>query len=494
MNHAALWILNPLSYFGLYPLAQPSGSVFLLSEISQTADVTGEGAILLLDLAVGMLGVLGGFLLGKEFSPKPGFALLMSLILSLTPEYIGSLIWQAPTRILFTALIPYLLWGMIRVARVPSIRSAVLVGVVLLLMMSFHRLAILMALVALASVMTLIVLVGVRALRIQFPSLFLKPVIFRNSSWFALAGILVVSVVMVAQANVLEEYSSGVIASGNSFEIQLLNLFISLARSAGLLLPLAFIGVVALTRKRAKGFAEPFMVTALLAFLPTLFLRQYTGFYTIPLTSLFVVAGVDALLRRARRHALRVGIAVVVIVIALGSGEAIVSYDLAQDTALSYQEYTMGLYSMHTGRGTWVFSDGLEGARLSAISGTRYLPIGGATTSFQGPELLTFGFVDRSQLVIRPLKLSDLTIESDSPFILEGVQAEADWASLHASNVDSISPGLLTAYQPRYVVTDNAHPFSFYAYGRYYSSQLAISASASRYAIFADGTVIVWQL
>ncbi len=493
INHAALWILNPLSYFGLYPLAQPSGSVFLLSGFSQTGDVSEEAAILVLDMVVGILGVLGAFLLGREFSPKPGFGLLLSLVLTCTPEFIGSLIWQVPTRILFTALIPYLLWGMIRFTRVPSIRGVFLVGISLALMMSFHRLAVLMALVALASVTTLIVLVGVRALRAQFPSLFLKPVVFRNTSWFALAGILIVSVVMVTQANVLQEYSSGVIVSGNSSEIQLLNLFISLARSAGLLLPLAFLGVVAMTRKRAKRFAEPFMVLALLAFLPTLFLRQYTGFYTIPLTSLFVVAGVEALLSKARSRATRVGIAAIIVVVALASGDAIVSYDLAQDTAMSSREYALGLYSIGRG-GTWLFTDGLEGARLSAISGEKYLPVGGATTSFQGPELLTFRFLDPNRLVIHPLKLGDLTIESDSPFFLEGVQAEADWATLHASSVDSMPASLVATYQPKYLVTDDAFPFSYYAYGRYYPSQLALSASLLRYSIFADGAVTVWQL
>src|SRR5207302_61201 len=366
------------------------------------------------------------------------------------------------TRILFTALIPYVLWGMIRFTRAPSLRGVFLVAVVLLLMMSFHRLAILMALVAVASVITLIVLVSVRALRIQFPTLFLRPVIFRNTSWFALIGIFAVSVAMIVQGNVLQEYSSGVIASGDSHVIQMLNLFVSLARSAGLLLPLAFVGVVVLIRRRAKTFAEPFLVVTLVAFLPTLFLRQYTGFYTIPLTSLFIVAGVDAVLSKIRSKAVRLGVATLVVMVVLGSGEAIVRYVLSQDSALNSREYSLGLYSMGSGDGTWVFSDGLEGARLSAISGVGYLPIGGATTAFQGPELLTFGFVDRNQLVIRPLRPGDLTIESDSPFYLEGVQAEADWATLHASRVDSMPSRIVTAYEPKYLVTDSAHPFSYY--------------------------------
>src|SRR5205823_3880946 len=100
----------------------------------------------------------------------------LAAVLSLTPEFISSLTWQVPTRILFTALIPYFLWAVIRFTRAPAIRAILTVTVVLALMMSFHRLAILMALVALASVMTLVILVAVRALRLQFPSLFLRPI------------------------------------------------------------------------------------------------------------------------------------------------------------------------------------------------------------------------------------------------------------------------------------------------------------------------------
>ena len=493
-HHFALWVLNPLSYFGLYPLSQPSGSVFLLSAMSQIAAVPAEPAILMLDFAVAALGTLGAFLLGREFSSSPTIALLVALVLSLTPEFIGSLMWQVPTRILFTAMIPYLLWAMIRFTRAPSIRAVLLLAVVLALMMSFHRLAILMALVALASLITLLLLVAVRALRLQFPSLFLRPVVLRNTSWLALAGVLTVSVVMIVQANVLKEYSSGVIASGDTVEIQLLNLFVSLARSAGLLLPLAFLGIGALTRRRAKGFAEPFIVVALLAFLPTLFLRQYTGFYTIPITSILIVVGLDALIAKLKHRVVRFSVVATAIGIALASGNAIVSYDLAQDTPLGHREYSLALYSMETGGGSWVFSEGLEGARVSAISGVKYLPVGGATTAFQGPELLTFGYLDRNGLNIRPLKITDLTIESDSPFFLDGVQAEADWAALHGTSVDSMPSRLVNVYQPRYLVTDNAHPFSYYAYGRYYPSELALSAASERYAVYSDGIVTLWLL
>jgi len=493
-THLALWILNPLSYFGLYPLSQPSGSVFFLGGLTEVAGIPVEASIIVADIGIALVGALGGFLLAREFSRRDGFALLLSVVMSTTPEFVGSLLWQVPTRIAFTSFIPILLWAIIRLSRSAPFRNGGVVVLVLALMMSFHRLAILMALVALASLAALIVAVAMRALRIQFPSLLLKPVILRNTSWFAVFGILLVSGVMISSTNVLQEYNSGVVATGDSFQVEVLNLFVSLARSGGMLLPFVFLGVVLLTRRRAKGFAESFVVLSLIAFLPTLFLRQYTGFYTIPLTSLFIVVGLDRLLRLAKSHQRKLTLVAAIVAFALASGQAIVSYDLAHDSSMSYKEYNLGLYSRMTGGGTWLFTDGLEGARVASVEGHPYLPVGGATTAFQGPELLIFGYLDRGKLSIHPLRPGDLTIESDSPFVLEGVQAEADWATMLMSPADSIPPNLVQVYDPRYLVTMDQNPYQYYAYGRLYPSDLAVSVDASRYAIYSDGDVTVWFL
>jgi len=493
-EHLALWIVNPLSYFGLYPLSQPSGSVFFLGGLTEVAGIPVEASIIMADIGIALVGALGGFLLAREFSRRDRFALLLSFVMSTTPEFVGSLLWQVPTRIAFTSLIPILLWAIIRLSRSAPIRNGGVVVLVLALMMSFHRLAILMALVALASLAALIVAVAMRALRIQFPSLLLKPMIFRNTSWFALVGILLLSAIMISSTNVLQEYSTGVVATGDSFQVRLLNLFVSLARSGGMLLPFVFLGVVVLVRRRAKGFAESFVVLSLIAFLPTLFLRQYTGFYTIPLTSLFIVVGLDKLLSKVKSHRGTFAMVAAVAAFALVSGQAIVSYDLSQDSSMTFSEYSLGLYSQTTGRGTWLFTDGLEGARVASVHGRPYLPVGGATTAFQGPELLIFGYLDPAHLVIHPLRPGDLTIESDSPFVLEGVQAEADWATMLMSPADSIPTNLAHVYDARYLVTTAEHPYQYYAYGRLYPSELAVSAQATRYAAYTDGDVTLWLL
>jgi hypothetical protein len=493
-NGRALWVLSPLSYLGLYPLSQPAGAIFLVGGVASVGGIEVEGAIVIVDLIVAIIGGLGGYVLAREFSNSVVFAILMALLFSTTPEFVESLVWQMPTRIAFTALVPVFLWSIIRSVRSHEYRTVFVAGIVLLVMMSFHRLTILMILVALAAFATLILIVVVRTLRLTFPRTFLKPAFLRNASWVAVVGVVISATSMLLLTGVLSSYRVGVVATGDTLEIQLLNLGVSLARSAGLLTPLMFLGVLTTTRKRAKGFAEPFMVVSLVAFVPTLFLRQYTGFYCIPFVSLFVVAGLLRILHGFSSRRLKFALAGGAVVFALATSQAIVGYDLAAGRPMSLSEYNLGMYGRLAGPGTWVFNDGLLGARMSSLAGKPLLPIGGATTAFQSPELLMYGFVEPNKLQIRPVPLSQLTVESDSAFVLDGVQAEADWSRMHASTVDTIPLTLLREYNPRYLTANNAFPSDYYAYGNLYPSLLLATASASRYIVYQDQTVTVWVI
>ena len=493
-NQTARWVLTPLSYFGLYPLSEPGGSIFLIATNRLIAGLTVEWSILEVDLVVAIFGTLGAFLLGREFFRNDRDSLVLSLFMSTTPEFVTFLNWQVPTRIVFTALLPFLLFFVVRFSRNVSMRSGLMMCSTLVLMMSFHRLAILTALVLLASLGTAILLVLLRTLRTKFPDLFLSPIVRRNASWVAAGGIIASAGFMFVSTGVLGSYSEGEVARGNTLGVQLLNLTISLSRSGGLLLPLTAVGVVAITRRRAKSFSEPFMVLALLSFIPTLFLRQYTGFYTIPLTSLFAVVGLAAVLGRARSHRGKSAVLAAALAVALTSSYGIISYDLALEGQLSTSVHDLGIYSQTLPPGTWVFNDGLTGARFGAVSGEAYLPIGGATTPFQGPELLAFGFLRAGSLDIRLAPPSQLTFESDSPFVLSGVQAEADWGTILSSMAGSIPAALINQYSPKYVVADATFPTQFYAYAHYYDSALLVSVQSSRYQIYSDAWVVVWQL
>jgi len=491
----ALWILSPLSYLGLYPLSQPSSSPFLTVAVSDLFGTQVEGAVLALDLMFAILGVLTAFVLGWEMRRNAAFALAFTALTSLTPEMVTSLAWQMPTRIVFTILLPLFLCGLIRIWRRVGRREVALLALTVFLMMSFHRLTVLVFLVAIAYVLAGILLVIHRTLRLKQPGLFLRPAFTRRSPYLALVVLGAISAATLFMTNVLEEYSVGEIASGNSLEVQLLNLGVSLARSSGLLLPLSVVGVVSIAFQRNKTITEPFLLMAFLVFIPLLFLRQYTGYYTVPFTALFTTIGLFAILRRFRSRRLRALAAASCIAVFLVSSLAIVNYDLATTTSMSPGTYNLSLYVKEHPSGTVVTNEGLIGSRLHAISGMPYLPVGGATTPFQSADLLLFGFIDRDAALrtIVLIPLTSLTVDSDSSYVLPGVQAEADWVAILKSPVSAPSPQY-HSYNVTYALESKEFPNEFTAYGNRYPSALYVSASTERYEVFEDSASILFYL
>jgi hypothetical protein len=466
----------------------------LAASVAALGDVSVETAILVIDMAVAIFGMAAGFLLGWEVTRGHVGALMTATVFSLTPEFVVSLTWQMPTRIVFTALVPLFVWALLRSQRERGWRYPFVLALVVLLMMSFHRLTVLMAIVVVAFALAMIALVLFRILTVRYPKWFLAP---RYRAWFpylTLVAFFGAIAFILFQSGVLDAYSKGQFRTGDDATTQFINLSISLARSSGILLPLAFVGIVAFSRRRLKGFQEAFLLFAILLLFPTLVLRQYTGYYTTPFTSLFIAIGILALVGRANRKRLRAALWAILLVVLLLSTQTIVSYDIRAVTYMTEQEYATALYISELPEGTALFNDGLLGARLYAVVGRAYLPVGGATTPFQSPELLIFGFVTPEELFIEQIPLTELTIESDSPFVVRNVQSEADWVQLMGSDVGDIPLRLRIIYDPRYLIEDKALYGSFYAYRNVYASPLSLSIHASRYKTFENEGIVAWLL
>jgi len=191
--------------------------------------------------------------------------------------------------------------------------------------------------------------------------------------------------------------------------------------------------------------------------------------------------------RAIRSNSLRVMGTVVLISLVVGSSAAISSYNVQTTSYMSDGTYSMALYLRVNANGTVIANEGLIGSRAYAVSGVPFLPVGGATTAFQSPELLMFGFVNRTSVVgrIRLVPFNQITIDSDSPFELPGIQAEADWAVLLLAPVDSI-PAEYAHYDVRYALESLWIEGEYTAYANFYPSQLLQTAHQSRYLIYQD--------
>jgi len=189
-------------------------------------------------------------------------------------------------------------------------------------------------------------------------------------------------------------------------------------------------GIVFLVRGRNKGFLEAFLCLSLLALIPTLFLRQYTGFYILPFVALFAGIGFGGMITSLSRHPrARNAVAVAAVLAIAATSVSLLQYEVDKATMVSDANYSTALYLAGLPTGSYVANDGLLAIRVSAVSGKQGLPVGGAGTTSQSPEIMIMGAYTPEELFKREhrIPLTELTIEDDSPFVLDNLDALLDW-------------------------------------------------------------------
>lgn len=488
----AEWILSPLSVFGWYPLSYPSAGPFFIAALSDTGGLSVELGILILSLLFGALGVPMAFAMAREFKDDDVFCLAVAFTYAFAPRYLAFTLWSGSMRSLFMVLLPLFVWIVLRTYREQKPRNFALVLLMFLLLAAIHRLAILMAIVIVAFVAAMLLQVLLTTLSVRFPRVILAAPYRRLSPYLALGAFAGTAGAMILGTNVLDEYSTGELFSGTTTQAELLNFGVSLARSVGLSLVFAVVGIVVMVRLRNKSPREPFLLIAFLGLTPTLFLRVYTGFYILPFIAIF--AGLAVLgFMRIRRPRVRTAVVAAFFVANLAFSTGILDYEVGHATILPMTTYSTGLYVRGFPEGSNVVAnDGLVGIRVASISGCQYLPVGGAGTTFQSPELLAYHYFRPSEVLSKVVwvPLQDLTLDSDSPWVVTSIQAESDWVTIMETPFDARG-ATMHRYDPTYFLENKYLRSSFFAFGNEYPSTFAATAHLGAYKLYdADGEAL----
>lgn len=491
----AEWILNPLSLFGWFPLSYPTGGPFLLVASADLAGINIETAILFLSLAFGGFGVLTSFVMAREFRDDDLFCLAVAFIYAFAPRFLAFTLWSASMRSLFMVLLPIFVWSILRTYREANTKNFVFVLGLFLLLAATHRLAALLAVVMIAFIAAILFLVTLRVIRQSFPRILLARSFQRASPYLVSGAFLGLAAGVLLTTGLLDAYSTGELAEGDSIDVQLLNLGVSLARSVGVSLALAVVGIFVLVRSRNKTLREPFLLISFLGLTPTLFLRQYTGFYILPFIAIFAALFVLAI-SRLRRPKTRKVILSAIFAVTLLFSTAVLDYEVDNSSVLIEPTYASSVYVRHQGTECrLIANDGLAGIRIAAVSGCTVIPVGGAGTTFQSPELLAYRYFSGQEVIERTVRvpLQDLTLESDSPWIVSDIQAELDWVNIMQSPYDA-GGATMIRYQPTLYVESKHLPYLFFAYGNRYPSAFSASAHSNAYKIYEGDTEAIWYV
>jgi hypothetical protein len=427
------------------------------------------------------------------------FAVTVAFVYAFAPRFLAFTLWQASTRNLFMALLPLFVWAMLRFQRQRSAKNLFVgLGSIAILAAS-HHLVILAVVMAAALLFSMILRKAYRVIRAARPRLVMRATQLGVVRWAGLTAALVVGAGFVIGTNVLSQYKVGELVTGDGLQVELFNLAISITRSVGLAAPLAIVGLLYSPWMRSVSVPQTFAIAGLIALVPTLFFREYTGFYILPFLSLFAAYGLLGVSTRLRFHppALR-SLALGLCVAILATSGTILDYEVAHNPPITGATYSAATYlGVMAGPGTVVCNEGVTCSRVAAIGGVRILPPAAGSASDPSPEVLIFGFYSTNEIRRRivPAPFQDLKFDTTLLWTVADVSPLDDYAAVVQSPVNRIPVTLSTRYNTLYYLETSSGIGVFYGNdGKAYRSILSVSLHDGAYVLYADGAETVWWI
>lgn len=298
----ATWIIHPYSYVGLTPDSYPSAVPFILSGMSQCTNLNIDVSILMLSFIVGFLGLFGAMLLAKQIKDDDIFIFLIAFLYSTAPIFLRFTIWTTATRHLFMGLFPFFLWGMLRL-RSSSEPNWKFIGFnlfIFIMLMSTHRLGILLFLVLIAFIVTILIFRYYK--KFEFNTVISKvaPIIW-IIVLFSLIFLQINNIGIYQNINISYDYQKGAFLRGNNPFIILSNMVIDYGSRTGILSLFGIIGFGVIFIKRNKSnsniikkrnFNEIFIILILLFSSSFILLGLYLTLFLLPIFVLLIVIGI----------------------------------------------------------------------------------------------------------------------------------------------------------------------------------------------------------
>lgn len=497
----APWILNPLSFFGLYALSYPSAIPFCFASFSMTSGLQVEATALFFGWVVTIAGALGAFSIARLIRRDDIFALLTAVVFSLSPYLIKDTFWIESTRGFVVALVPAFVLLMIKAIRTNRLADIGVTSALFALLMAIHRMGFLAFFLILAYTFAVPFFKLVRSLRFKFVRQE-RHVRFglMATSVGAFVGVLYTEYLSpgITGANIIDQYGTGAFFQGTSFPAVVLNMSISLTGKVGLVLPLVLIGIPASLWRRPKETLDVFVLTTMFVFMPLLAMRDYMAEFLIPLFAIFIATSFLWIRARLPQRRKVVGVALLLIVAGTVAGSWGMrdywSEHYATDAPILPATYGTAIYLKHEADGILVTNNGLLGGQLAAVSGQPVLPLGGASQHWTSPQQLMWGLVDPATIVVRLIPLANLTFKTDEIYLPINVRnAEVDWETMLYYRVPSQAEMTFVRYDVRYVAVDRTRPDTFLSYAHDRSSPyLASVLPASSYVIYQDSGFTIW--
>jgi uncharacterized membrane protein len=411
------WFVHPLSAFGLYPLSYPAAGPLVLSIVSQTLGISMEQTVLVMSIFYGVFGCLAIYILANTITKNDFISFITALLFSTSPLFLSFTNFAGSSRALFLVVLLLFIWILLRWSVDRTNVKFTVLGIFFFVLLGLtHRMVIFVTILLFAYLITIMWIKFGKRIEIgqNMPAImssYKKTCIFLS----VFCVLLLTGVVgMSPYSPSLEDFKSGYFFQGLLFIP--INIGIEYAMGIGVLILLAPIGLISLLQEREKDFSQIYLLAIMLCFAPFLVDYNYIRPFIAPFIFLLIGYGVLKLFTvlkfRSKNIAGPLVVSIVIVAVLLPS------FVTVEDKSDIYESTGHYVYMTKATSGAAVFMGknandrsfitnddiGFLGRRISATANT-------FGVGYCEPELLIRGFVDKDDMNVKLISLSDFEYE-----------------------------------------------------------------------------------
>lgn len=377
----AKWWLHPTSIFGLYPYSYASAVPFILSGVSQSLSLDMESTIFVFSTLIGIFSAFPMYILAGKIKNDDAFKILAAFTYSSSAGILYFTTWTTSTRGLFIILLPLAIYTLLKLYT--SFKYSILVLSLIVLLFATHKLVYFLMPV-IAALFAVIVFYKLNLID-RFG-------IAKNIIYYAIPLCFFILLVVPFFTRTFME-------SGSRYG-WIVSQLLEYMRMAGPLLIFSISGFIFFLFKRNKYFGEWFLIMAVIAMTPFLYIGKYTKWFVLFLIFLLICISLINLINLATRKNKNVAYVLIVIL-------------LISTTFTCYYQFLHNLndsssYSRHMEEKTYVGATWIKeniGSDKRIMGGmyitSRISSISETPTMLDGVCNLAYDFIDPNALEIK---------------------------------------------------------------------------------------------
>jgi hypothetical protein len=272
-GEARYWI-HPLSIGGFYPYSYASAVPFLLAGIKNLTNLDPEMYPLLYCISIGLLSFFTAFILAREILKSDFYAYIVGFVFSTSQGVLVFSTWDVTTRGLFVVLLPVLMYLLLKSSRSPLKFSFMILFLLSLLTVTHHYIYFTIPII-LSFIFLKIAYFLDKRNSVSFPSKLKNPL--------SLNILYILGLFIFLAIPFFTRFF--IVGSKYAWIFQLIKVNV---RYSGILMFLALGGLIHLTLKENKAFAEWLIMLSLLGLVPVVYNLTYTHFILVVFSAVMI--------------------------------------------------------------------------------------------------------------------------------------------------------------------------------------------------------------